>query len=156
VQKQAHKRWIWLAMDATTHQMMAFHVGDRSRESAQAIWATILEVYQDLAMFHKDQYEIYSGVIPAACHKAITKKTRKTNHIKRFNNTLRQRLARLVRDIVSVAKQRDYHILHLPLQPGKSGSMTCVAQPCHDALHAAGIFPMPQFTARTAQKSRRA
>ena len=36
VQKKANKQWIWLAMDATTRQIIAFHVGDRSRESAKA------------------------------------------------------------------------------------------------------------------------
>jgi insertion element IS1 protein InsB len=37
VQKKANKQWIWLAMDATTRQIIAFHVGDRSRESAKAL-----------------------------------------------------------------------------------------------------------------------
>jgi IS1 family transposase len=27
--------WLWLAMDAKTRQVIAFHIGDRSRESAQ-------------------------------------------------------------------------------------------------------------------------
>ena len=81
VQKKANKQWIWLAMDATTRQIIAFHVGDRSRESAKALWATIPEVYQDYATFHTDQYEVYNGVIPAERHKAITKQARKTNHI---------------------------------------------------------------------------
>jgi hypothetical protein len=27
VQKKANKQWIWIAMDATTRQVMAFHVG---------------------------------------------------------------------------------------------------------------------------------
>src|SRR5215467_10050964 len=36
VEKKAHKQWIWLALDAKSRQIIAFHVGDRSRESAQA------------------------------------------------------------------------------------------------------------------------
>ena len=35
VGKRANKQWIWIAMDANTHQVIAFHVGDRSRDSAQ-------------------------------------------------------------------------------------------------------------------------
>ena len=97
-------------MNATTRQLLAFHVGDRSRESAKALWATILEVYQDHATFHTAQYAVYRGVIPAARHKAITKQARKTNHIERFNNTLRQRLARLVRDTLSFSKKVEKHI----------------------------------------------
>jgi insertion element IS1 protein InsB len=110
VQKKANKQWIWLAMDATTRQIIAFHVGDRSRESAKALWASIPEVYQAHATFHTDQYEVYKGVIPAERHKAITKKARKTNHIERFNNTLRQRLSRLVRDTLSFSKKVENHI----------------------------------------------
>jgi insertion element IS1 protein InsB len=30
VQKRAHKQWVWIAMDAKTRQIIAFHVGDRS------------------------------------------------------------------------------------------------------------------------------
>jgi IS1 family transposase len=110
VQKKANKQWLWLAMDAATRQIIAFHVGDRSRESAKALWATIPEVYQAHATFHTDQYDVYQGVIPAARHKAITKNARKTNHVERFNNTLRQRLARLVRATLSFSKKVEHHI----------------------------------------------
>jgi insertion element IS1 protein InsB len=49
-------------------------------------------------------------VIPAERHKAITKHARKTNHIERFNNTLRQRVARLVRETLSFSKKLANHI----------------------------------------------
>jgi IS1 family transposase len=55
VQKKANKQWIWIAMDATTRQIIAFHVGDRSRESAKALWANIPAVYHEQATFHTDQ-----------------------------------------------------------------------------------------------------
>ncbi len=110
VQKKEHKQWIWLAMDATTRQIIAFHVGDRSRESAKALWAAIPAVYQDHATFHTDQYDVYKGVMPAERHRAITKKARKTNHIERFIYTLRQRLSRLVRDTLSFSKKVEHHI----------------------------------------------
>ena len=97
-------------MDATTRQIMAFHVGDRSRASAQALWDSIPEVYQEHAKFYTDQYDVYKGVIPAERHKAITKQARTTNHIERFNNTLRQRLSRLVRDTLSFSKKVENHI----------------------------------------------
>jgi hypothetical protein len=65
-------------MDATTRQIIALHVGDRSHESAQALWAAIPAVYQAQAMFHTDPYDVYKGVIPAERHKAIPKKARPT------------------------------------------------------------------------------
>src|SRR5919204_3748477 len=56
VQKKAPKQWVWLAMDATTRQIMAFHVGDRSSQSAQALWKKIPAVYQEYAVFYTDHY----------------------------------------------------------------------------------------------------
>jgi insertion element IS1 protein InsB len=110
VGKKANKQWIWLAMDAKTRQVIAFHVGDRSRDGAKELWAKIPVGYRDQATFHTDQYEAYTGVIPAERHRAITKKARKTNHIERFNNTLRQRVSRLVRETLSFSKKLANHI----------------------------------------------
>jgi IS1 family transposase len=60
VQKKSNKQWIWIAMDATTRQIIAFHVGDRSRVSGKELWANIPMVYRAQAMFHTDQYEVYN------------------------------------------------------------------------------------------------
>ena len=110
VKRKANKQWVWIAMDVITRQIIAFHVDDRSRESAKALWAKMPLVYQEQAIFHTDQYDAYTGVIPAERHKAITKHARKTNHIERFNNTLRQRVARLVRKTLSFSKKLANHI----------------------------------------------
>ena len=110
VQKKANKQWIWIAMDAKTRQIIAFHVGDRSGESGKELWANIPMIYREQATFHTDQYAVYQGVIPTAQHRAITKNARKTNHIERFNNTLRQRVSRLVRETLSFSKTLANHI----------------------------------------------
>jgi insertion element IS1 protein InsB len=36
VQKKANKQWIWIALDTKSRQVIAFHVGDRSRKSARS------------------------------------------------------------------------------------------------------------------------
>jgi insertion element IS1 protein InsB len=110
VRKKATKQWIWIAMDARSRQVIAFHVGDRSRRSAKRLWAKIPVAYRQHATFYTDQYVVYEGVIPAAQHKAISKLARKTNHIERFNNTLRQRVSRLVREALSFSKKLAHHI----------------------------------------------
>jgi insertion element IS1 protein InsB len=46
----------------------------------------------------------YEEVFPSKRHKAVGKETGKTNHIERFNNTLRQRISRLVRKTLSFSK----------------------------------------------------
>jgi IS1 family transposase len=85
-------------------------VGDRSRKSAKRLWAKIPLAYRQHATFYTDQYVVYAGVIPAAQHRAIHKLARKTNHIERFNNTLRQRVSRLVRETLSFSKKLANHV----------------------------------------------
>ena len=40
----------------------------------------------------------------------VIKLARKTNHIERFNNTLRQRVSRLVREALAFSKKLVHHI----------------------------------------------
>ena len=110
VQQKANKPWIWIAMDATSRQVIAFHVGDRSRRSAERLWAKIPMAYRQHATFYTDQYVVYAGVVPAAQHRAISKLARQTNHLERFNNTLRQRVSRLVRETLSFSKKLANHV----------------------------------------------
>jgi insertion element IS1 protein InsB len=110
VQKKANQHWLWLAMDKQTRQIIAFHIGDRSQDSAEQLWAKIPAGYRARATFYTDQYVAYRGVIPAVQHRAITKLARKTNHIERFNNTLRQRVSRLVRSTLAFSKKVENHI----------------------------------------------
>jgi insertion element IS1 protein InsB len=66
--------------------------------------------YQEHALFYTDHDAVYSGVIPFTQHGAISKLARTTNHVERFNCTLRQRVARLVRATLSFSKTLSHHI----------------------------------------------
>jgi IS1 family transposase len=110
VGKKANRQWVWIAMDATTRQVIAFHVGDRSQASAEQLWANLPAAYRERALFYTDRYAAYKGVIPPARHRAICKLPRNTNHVERFNCTLRQRVSRLVRSTLSFSKKLANHI----------------------------------------------
>jgi IS1 family transposase len=58
VQKKANKQWVWIAMDAKTRQIMAFHVGDRGHTSAEHLWAKIPHAYRQHATFYTDQLNL--------------------------------------------------------------------------------------------------
>jgi insertion element IS1 protein InsB len=109
VRKKATPYWVWIAMDKQPRQILAFHVGERSQDRAKERWAKIPAGYRERAVCYTDHYAAYTGVIPAAQHHAITKSTRKTHHIERFNNTLRQRVARLVRSTLAFSKKVENH-----------------------------------------------
>jgi insertion element IS1 protein InsB len=109
VRKKANTQWIWIAMDATSRQVMAFHVGDRSRTSAMRLWAKIPRAYRQHATFYTDQYVVYARVIPEGQHRSISQLARKTHHLERSHNTLRQRMSRLVREALSFSKKLANH-----------------------------------------------
>jgi len=52
---KAEWHWVWIARKALTRQIIAFPGGDRSRQSAQALWGKIPKGYQVQAMFYTDQ-----------------------------------------------------------------------------------------------------
>ena len=105
-----NKQWIWMAMDVKSRQIIAFHVGDRSRQSAKALWKLIPESYRRHATFYTDGWQAYEGVIPENQHRVVKKQRRITNHIERLNCTLRQRVSRLVRQSLSFSKKLANHI----------------------------------------------
>ena len=110
VGRKTNKKWVWLAFDPQTRQVLAFYVGDRSRRSARKLWQRIPRAYREQATFYTDDWEACKGVIPSERHRICAKGSRRTNAVERFNCTLRQRVSRLVRKALSFSKKLDNHI----------------------------------------------
>jgi insertion element IS1 protein InsB len=66
VGKKANPQWRWLALDARSRQVLAFHVGDRSQKSARRLWNKLPAAYRQHATFYTDAYAPYGRVIPMA------------------------------------------------------------------------------------------
>jgi len=107
VGSKKNKQWIWIAMDASSRQIITFYVGDRSRKSARKLWESIPKNYREKAIFYTDDWQAYNGIIPSDRHQVIKGKS---NHIERFNCTMRQRISRLVRKALSFSKKLENHI----------------------------------------------
>ncbi len=110
VDHKGNKQWVWIALDANTREVIGCHIGDRSRASAVALWQSLPSVYRQCATVYTDFWEAYESVIPAQRHRAVSKDSGLTSYIERFNNTLRQRVSRLVRKTLSFSKKLDNHI----------------------------------------------
>jgi insertion element IS1 protein InsB len=110
VDNKGNKQWVWLAMDAITREIVGCYIGDRSRESAQELWDSLPKVYRQCARVHTDFWEAYKTVIPSKRHFAAGKETGLTSLIERLNNTLRQRISRLVRKTLSFSKKIENHM----------------------------------------------
>jgi IS1 family transposase len=52
----------------------------------------------------------YNFIFPKKRHKSVGKETGLTSYIERFNNTLRQRVSRLVRKTLSFSKKLENHL----------------------------------------------
>lgn len=112
VGSKKHKVWIWIALCRRTRQVVAWHFGPRDEMSCRSMWRKIPSDYRVL-MCYSDFWDSYAKVIPAHQHHAGGKAEGETNHVERFNLTLRQRVGRLVRKTLSFSKHLLWHLRHL-------------------------------------------
>jgi len=110
VNNKNNKQWIWLALDKDTREIAGVHIGDRSEEGAKKLWESLPPIYRQCAVCYTDFWAAYGKIFPQKRHKPVGKETGKTNHIERFNNTMRQRISRLVRETLSFSKKLENHI----------------------------------------------
>ncbi len=114
VAKKTNKSWVWLAICRRTRQVVAYVIGDRSEATCRKLWEAIPTVYRH-GICYSDFWDAYAAVIPDENHQAVGKETGETAHIERFNNTIRQRLARFVRKTLSFSKSDEMHEVCLRL-----------------------------------------
>lgn len=107
--KSRDKAWVWVAIDRESRKIVAVHLGDRSRASAQALWQALPPVYRQCTVCYTDAWQAYQGVLPATRHPIISKSHRGTNHLERWFNTLRQRVSHFVRKTLSFSKKFANH-----------------------------------------------
>jgi insertion element IS1 protein InsB len=100
VLKKTNQAWIWIALCRKTRQVVAYAIGDRSEWTCRRLWEAIPAAYHQGYCF-TDFWAAYQAVLPVEQHTAVGKETGETAHVERWNNTLRQRLARFVRKTLS-------------------------------------------------------
>ena len=87
---------------------MAYAVGDRREKPCRRLWEAIPQAYRT-GHCSTDFWAAYQAVIPEKQHTAVGKETGATAPVERWNNTLRQRLARFVRKTLSFSKSLFLH-----------------------------------------------
>jgi insertion element IS1 protein InsB len=86
-----HDRW----------SLMPWVIG--AGKTCQRLWEAIPQGYRQGHCF-TDFWATYAAVIPEQQHTAVGKETGETAHVERWNNTLRQRMARFVRMPLSFSR----------------------------------------------------
>ncbi len=110
VNDKGNEQWVWLALDVETREIVGCHIGDHSGEAAKALWRSLPAVYRQCAVYYSDFWVSYPVALPSKRHRAVGKETGLTSYIERFNNTLRQRISRLVRKTLSFSKDMSNHM----------------------------------------------
>ena len=108
VRCKANKGWIWLALREQTRQVVACVIGGRGVVTCRKLWRDV-PAYKQGTVF-SDFWQAYQAVLQ---HYAVGKDSGLTAHVERFNNTLRQRLARFVRKTLSFPKSEHMHLICL-------------------------------------------
>ncbi len=107
--KKSHKVWLWFALCRRTRQIVAWWYGKRDEFSCRQLWKRIPASYKKGTYF-TDFFAAYAQVLPQNQHRSCAKQEGETNHIERFNLTLRQSVARLVRKTLSFSKNTLCHV----------------------------------------------
>jgi len=101
---KAEKVWIWLALERQTRRIVGIAFGDRSDATCRVMWQSLPPDYRKRALLYSDLWKSYDNVLPSKRLRQVCKGSGETNHIERFNNTLRQFCANLVRKTLSFSK----------------------------------------------------
>lgn len=105
-----HKQWIWIALNRDTRAIVGLHIGDRSNKGAKALWNSLPASCKEYSTIYTDFWESYKAIFPEKQLTQCGKEEGHTNHVERFNNTLRQRVSRLVRQTLSFSKKLTNHV----------------------------------------------
>jgi IS1 family transposase len=109
VGKKKEKRWLWVILCRQTRQIVAYCIGDRSNKTFKRLYRKLPPDYQACYSF-SDLWAAYK-MIDSNKHSMGGKETGNASRLERWNNTIRQRLARYVRKTLSFSKKDKFHHL---------------------------------------------
>ena len=107
VVSKAQRIWIWIALCRRTKQVVAYYLGDRTKESFGIFYNKVPLGYAN-CLSTSDGFEVYK-VLKIYGHSMGKKKQGRTSQVEAFNTVLRQRLARLVRKTCAFSKSVEMH-----------------------------------------------
>jgi insertion element IS1 protein InsB len=107
VQSKAQRVWVWVALCRRTKQVVAYHLGGRTKKDFKEFY---LKLPIDYANFlsTSDGFKAYKE-LKICGHSMGKKKQGRTSQVEAFNTILRQRLARLVRKTCAFSKSLEMH-----------------------------------------------
>ena len=116
VQSKAKRVWVWIALCRRTKQVVAYHLGGRTKKDFEEFYLKVPINYAN-CLSTSDGFEVYKP-LKICGHSMGKKKQGRTSQVEAFNTILRQRLARLVRKTCAFSKSLEMHenVLRLFIQ----------------------------------------
>lgn len=96
-------------MHRESRQIFGLHIVDRSADAAQKLWESIPDKIKIKATVYTYDWEAYKKIIPTSQHRP-SKQKKDTNHMERFFCTIRRRVSKLVRKILSFSKKSERYL----------------------------------------------
>ena len=103
-----------MSLNRETREIVTSACGDRSENTCRILWDLVPSAYKEAIVFSA-YWSAYQAVTPSEQHCPVGKETGETAHIERWNNTLRQQLARFVRKTLSFSNCIKMHEIFLKL-----------------------------------------
>lgn len=107
VGEKGNKQWIWVVYCTLIRQVIAYHVGGRSKKDAQLLHDKIPQRLRENCQFATDHFEAYYQIIPTKQHKPGKEYT---FWIEGYFCGVRARISRLVRKSVAFSKKQANHV----------------------------------------------
>ena len=63
--------YIWLAIDRHSRAIVGCFIGDRTRQSARKLWASLPPIYQACTLVYTDFWQAYQTFVPRKSHHAV-------------------------------------------------------------------------------------
>jgi insertion element IS1 protein InsB len=85
---KGRKKWIWLALNTSTREIVGVFVSSRGKIKAKGLWRSLPAIYRQCAVFYSYIWKAYAEVFPSKRHNAVGENSGKTNGVESFNCTL--------------------------------------------------------------------
>jgi insertion element IS1 protein InsB len=67
------QKWIWLAYNRDTGEIVGMAIGARTKAMARKLWASLPGVYRQCAICYTDFWQAYAAILPSKRHRAVGK-----------------------------------------------------------------------------------
>src|SRR4029453_9481682 len=68
VGKKRCQKWIWLAINRETREIVGMAIGSRAKATALKLWASLPPVYRQCAVCYTDFWDAYAAILPSRRH----------------------------------------------------------------------------------------